>query len=150
MHYRYLWQVSLWLVAALALVACGGEIVAVEDVEVTQVAVTRVVTAEPSPTPADCTPLPDDLTAEIVLATDTAVSLELTGLQPGESLIFLTTGRSEQESARYDRRPARTVGEDGRFEETIRLNQDHTSITEWEIKVIHARGVVCFEMGIGE
>jgi hypothetical protein len=147
---RCVWRFSLWLAMVLALTACGDGTVDLIEPAVTQVAVTRVVTAEPSPTPADCTPLPDDMTAEIVLATDTAVSLALTGLQPGESLIFLTSGRSEREGARYDWRPARTVGEDGRFEETIRLNQDHTSITEWEIKVIHARGVVCFELGIGE
>jgi hypothetical protein len=147
---RYVWRLSLWLAMVLALTACDDGAVDMIEPEVTQVAVTRVVTAEPSPTPADCTPLPDDMTAEIVLATDTAVSLALTGLQPGESLVFLTSGRSEREGARYDWRPARTVGEDGRFEETIRLNPDHTSITEWEIKVIHARGVVCFYLGDGD
>ncbi|MFO7536481.1 MAG: hypothetical protein R6X32_00295 [Chloroflexota bacterium] len=147
---RYIWLFSLWLVMGLALTACDDGTVDVVEPAVTEVAVTRVVTAEPSPTPADCTPLPDDMTAEIVLATDTAVSLELTGLQPGESLIFLTTGQSARESARYDWRPARTVGEDGRFAETISLNQDHPSITEWEIKVLHARGVICFEVGNGE
>jgi hypothetical protein len=146
MMQRYVWQLSIWFVVVMAATACSGSVGVGQtaEIEVTQVAVT-IVTPDPTPTTAVCTALPDDMTADIVLATDTAVLFELTGLQPGETLTLLVTGESEDMMSRSEIQLAQPIGADGRFQETIRLDPD-TSITEWEIKVIHARGVACLEV----
>lgn len=103
----------------------------------------QIVTAVPSPTPAVCTPLPDGMTFTMTPTSDTAVALELTGLQPGESLhfIFFWQGGSEtSEIQLYDLPP---VGDDGRFTDTINLQPAEAGAHTWQIKAIHAWGVAC-------
>lgn len=108
--------------------------------------VTRlVVTAAPSPTPAICTPLPEDMTFTVTLTSDTAVTLELTGLQPGEQPHFIFTQEKPDgmfQMEEYDMPP---VGEDGQFAHTMRLSSPYKS-PDWQIKIIHARGAACIEI----
>ncbi len=70
MNYRLLWLLALGLAATLTMAARGlAPVDTADDTAVTEVAIT-VLPAEPSPTPTDCTPLPIEMTAEIVKDTE--------------------------------------------------------------------------------
>ena len=110
------------------------------------VEVTRtVVTAVPSPTPAVCTPLPEGMTLTIKPASENAITLELTGLQPGEKPHFIFTQEKSDDMFQMEEYDMRPVGEAGLFTHTMRLSSPFDS-PDWQIKVLHARGVVCMEI----
>lgn len=105
----------------------------------------QITTPEPSPTPAICTPLPEGMTLTIKPASANDVTLELTGLQPGEQPHFIFTQEKPDglfQMEEYDMPP---VGKDGQFAHTMRLSSPYES-PDWQIKIIHARGAACIEI----
>ncbi len=117
------------------------------------VAVTRVVltTPEPTPTPAVCTPLPDDMNLQVKPISSTAVSIEIEGLQPGEKLVLICKTETAQRRHKIEERPLRPVGPDGRFvfrEGLLPLPGSTTN--RWEIQIVHARGVACAEVTLSQ
>lgn len=115
------------------------------SVEVTRV----VVTAAPSPTPAICTPLPEDMTFTVTPTSDTAVTLELTGLQPGENLYLMFVQDKPDGEYRAEEWGMAPVGQDGRFSFMADLTSPY-EYPDWQIKIIHARGVACTEITLPE
>lgn len=117
--------------------------------EVTRVVVevTRVVgTAEPSPTPAECTPLPEGMTVEIIPIAAKSFTLEITGLQEHEELIIMIGGQTAVDSVEITFQPIADSVVDGRY--TDHVNLSSYEIPHWQGKVIHARGVACFEFSL--
>ncbi|MCB8976770.1 MAG: hypothetical protein H6657_05025 [Ardenticatenaceae bacterium] len=105
------------------------------------VEVTRVVgTAEPTATPAPCTPLPEGMRLTISMAEqDRTVLLAVTGLLPEDKPIVLLNGRSSA----YSKEMTRAVGPDGRLQETLYLGEAEGD--NWTGQIIHQRGAACFE-----
>lgn len=105
------------------------------------VEVTRVVgTAEPTATPAPCTPLPDEMRLIISMAEQAhTVLLEVTGLLPEDKPIVLLNGRTSA----YSQEMTRAVGADGRLQETLYLGEDEGD--NWTGQIIHQRGAACFD-----
>ncbi len=111
------------------------------------VEVTRVVgTAEPSPTPAECTPLPEGMMVEIIPTAENSFILEITGLQEHEELIIIISGQTAVNSAEITFQPIADSVVDGRY--TDHVNLSSYEIPHWQGKVIHARGVACFEFSL--
>ncbi|MCB9418958.1 MAG: hypothetical protein H6667_04100 [Ardenticatenaceae bacterium] len=110
----------------------------------------EITTPEPSPTPAICTPLPEGMTFTVTPISDTAVTLELTGLQPGESLHFIFSWQGGTETSEIELYDLPPVGSDGRFTDTINLQPAEAGAHTWQIKAIHTRGVACTEITLPE
>lgn len=107
--------------------------------------VPREVTPEPSPTSAVCTGWSEGMKVRVAPETGTSIILELEGFQPGEHLNFLFAGEiPDTSSSRLESRPAVAVGEDGRFTLDVGLG-GIPQINHWQGKIIHKRGVTCFE-----
>ena len=106
------------------------------------------VTPEPSPTPAICTPLPDGMDFTATLRSDTAVTIEITGLQPNEEIkvIYYLAGINE-----YHRVEGDAVADaNGRYTETETLRLSAKEPNTYQIQVIHSRGVACTEIALPE
>lgn len=110
--------------------------------------VRSVVTTGPSPTPVVCTPLPDGMTIQVKPESETSVLVELAGLQPGERLVFIyTTEIPGQHLREYVSPATATVGLDGHYaERESDMVPIPGSANQWQVKVIHARGVACAEV----
>jgi hypothetical protein len=124
--------------------------VATTPIAVTGVAVevTRSIgTPEPGPTPVECTSLSEGMTLTVVLAAGAMIHLELTGLQPGESPHLLFTQEKPDGLYQMEEWGMSPVGEDGRFTYTERLSSPY-DYPDWQGKIIHARGVACFEFSL--
>lgn len=106
----------------------------------------RITTPEPSPTPAVCTPLPEGMALTVTPLTDTKVSLELTGLSPGESLYIIYRWDGIDGSTQIEDYDLPPVGENGRYTQTQNLQSPEAESRIWQIKVIHRRGVACTEI----
>ncbi len=119
---------------------------AVPPVEIT--AEVLVVTPEPSPTPAVCTPLPEGMDFTATLESDTLVTIEITGLQPGEDIkvIYLWDSGGAYHRIEGDA----SADADGRFTEKQRLRLPEKEPNTYQIQVIHARGVACAEIALPE
>jgi len=74
--------------------------------------------------------------------------VELTGLQPEESLLFIFMTTAPGYKTTLEHQPIDAVGEDGRFtSQRDNLTQAPKSArNRGEVKVIHARGVACTEV----
>ncbi|MCZ7671813.1 MAG: hypothetical protein M5U34_34125 [Chloroflexi bacterium] len=117
---------------------------------VTHVEVTRLgTTAEPSPTPAVCSPLPEGMTLAITPGLDTygqtTITIELTGLEPGEELRFIYSQEKPDGAFTMEEWDLGAVGENGRFAHTTRLPFSANE-PAWQIKVLHAWGVACADI----
>lgn len=117
---------------------------------VQRVEVTRLVTtAEPSPTPAVCSPLPNGMSFSITPGLDqyeqATITIELTGLAPGEELHFIYSQTKPDGAYKMEEWDMGPVGENGRFTHTTHLSSPYDD-PEWQIKVLHARGVVCADI----
>lgn len=111
-----------------------------------QLEIPRETTPEPSPTPAVCSPLPDGMRLSIVPDSESAFTLELAGFQAGESLVFLLAGEAEGHGIQIEERPAARVDSNGDYR-SDRFDLGHYApIVEWQGKVIHSRGVACFDI----
>lgn len=103
---------------------------------------------EPSPTPAACTPLPEGMDFTATLDSDTAVTIEITSLQPHEAIkiIYTLTGINE-----YYRNEGEAMADaNGRYTETETLHLSDKEHNTYQIQVIHARGVACTEITLPE
>ena len=108
----------------------------------------RETTPEPSPTPVVCTLLPERMRLQIVPESETVFTLELAGFEPGESLIFIFVGEKEDQSVTFESRPVAQVGKDGRFTSYSFNLGDYAPVMEFQGKIIHARGVACFDVAL--
>ncbi|MBK8903457.1 MAG: hypothetical protein IPM53_19900 [Anaerolineaceae bacterium] len=109
------------------------------------VEVTRVVgTAEPTATPALCTPLPEGMRLIVSMAEQTrTVLLEVEGLLPQDKPIILFKGQSPNHGSEIELTLANPVGADGRYQDTFHLGE--SDIVDWTGQIIHQRGAACFE-----
>lgn len=108
------------------------------------VEVTRVVgTAEPTATPAPCTPRPEGMRLTISPDDGQTISLEAEGLLPEDKPIVLLNGRSPNHSSAIELTLANPVGPSGRYQDTLHLGEN--DITDWSGQIIHQRGAICFE-----
>ncbi len=115
---------------------------AVNIVEVTRVVieVPHGGTAEPTATPAPCTPLPEGMRLTISMAEqERTVLLEVTGLLPEDKPIVLLNSRASA----YSQEMTEAVGPNGRLQETLYLGEDEGD--SWSGQIIHQRGAACFE-----
>ncbi|WP_420641212.1 TolB family protein [Candidatus Leptofilum sp.] len=110
-----------------------------------EVAVTRiVVTAEPTATPAPCTPLPTGMHLAISMAEqERTILINVEGLLPEDKPVVLLNGRSAQHGSRIEFALANPVGANGRYQDSYHLGEN--DIMEWSGQIIHQRGAVCFE-----
>jgi hypothetical protein len=111
---------------------------------VTQAPVT-IVTPEPTPTTAVCSPLPDEMRLQVRRAGDLHGAVEVEGLQPGEQPLLLLTAEAAAAQWRQETRSDTAVGADGRFQASFDF-RSWPSIEgyQFEGRLIHARGVACF------
>ncbi len=115
---------------------------------VTEVAV-KIVTPEPTPTTAVCTPLPADMTIHTQYESDLHGMIEVTGLQPGEKPIIIINGDAPTGNYREESTTVQEVGADGRFQHTFDF-RSWPSVDGYTFtgQLIHQRGVACFDMEI--
>jgi hypothetical protein len=109
----------------------------------------EIGTPEPTPTTAVCTPLPDEMRLHIRRAGDLHGTIEIGGLQPGEQPLLLLTVEAGTASWRQETQPDAAVGADGRFQ--ARLDFRSWPLVEgyqFAGRLIHARGVACFEFSL--
>ncbi len=144
----------LIIVLAGLVSACGpegaGASAQPSAVPMPTVAVTKqtVTAPEPTPTPATCTPLPAGMTMSVKPVSATSVQVEIKGLQPGETLIFIANAETSGYRNRNEDRPVAGADLNGRFVYEIRgLRPLPGSTTnQWQIQVIHSRGVACADV----
>lgn len=124
---------------ALSLAACT--LVTEEPVE--------IITPQPTPTTAVCTPLPDGMHVHIQREGHARGAIEAEGLQPDDKPILLFMGEGPSGTLREERQTASVVGPDGRFRETFDFSY-LPSPTAWQLqgKLIHNRGVACFTISL--
>ncbi|MCA9929999.1 MAG: hypothetical protein KC419_16055 [Anaerolineales bacterium] len=109
----------------------------------------EIVTPEPTPTTAVCTPLPDDMTILIRREEDLRGTIEVTGLQPDDRPILIITGEAPLGNYREETSKAHDVGPNGRFHHTINFKSwDSIEGYEFEGRLIHNRGVACFPIDL--
>lgn len=139
-----------YLILILCLtVGCQSAITTQQTSSLTpEVGLTVIKEPQPSPIPATCTSLPDEMTLQVEPLGQTEALVELTGLQPGESLLVIFMSTTPGYQTTLEHRPIEVVGQDGRF--TYRRNNltqaPQSEINGWEVKVIHAGGVACTEV----
>ena len=100
----------------------------------------------PSPTPAICTDLPGDAKLIVTPVSSTQIQIDLTGMQPGESLVFLFVAQpTPGHTGEIESRPQEVVGQDGSFTitEGSLTPLPGNTLNTWTVKVIHSRGVAC-------
>ncbi|WP_420628805.1 hypothetical protein [Candidatus Leptofilum sp.] len=141
--------IMLWLAACRSANSLPGpvatEVLPTNTPEGHEVEVVReVVTAEPTATPAPCTPLPTGMRLTISMAEQgRTLLLDAEGLLPEDKPIVLLNGRSADHSSAIEFALANPVGADGRYQDSYHLGEN--DITEWHGQVIHQRGAICFE-----
>jgi hypothetical protein len=109
------------------------------------VEVTRVIgTAEPTATPAPCTPLPEGMRLTISMAEEArTILVDTEGLLPEDKLIILLKGQSPNHGSELELTLANPVGPSGRHQIPMYLGEN--DIANWSGQIIHQRGAVCFE-----
>jgi hypothetical protein len=114
----------------------------------TQVPVT-IVTPEPTPTTAVCTPLPDEMSLHIRRTGDLHGVVEVEGLQPGEQSLLLLTAEATTASWRQETQSDTAIGADGRFHSPFDFRSwPSVAGYQFEGRLIHARGVACFTISL--
>jgi len=154
---RFLFMLSI--VCLIALAACtpprrtpsvvvrpvATEVLPTDTPDSHLVEVTRVVgTAEPTATPAPCTPLPEGMRLTISMAEqERTILLEVEGLLPEDKPIVLLNGRSPNHSSEIELTLANPVGPDGRYQDLFHLGEN--DIVNWTGQIIHQRDAICFD-----
>jgi len=105
----------------------------------------------PSPTAAVCTSLPEGMEFDVQPVSESRVEVTVEGLEPGEMIKLLyervaeTTGPAS--TFFMEITPVDPIGAEGRYTETQGdLEPDEDGVTQWDIKLIHARGVACMRV----
>lgn len=109
----------------------------------------EIVTPEATPTTATCTPLPDDMTIEILARGELHGDIEVSGLQPEDAPILLLRGQSSSGIWQKDTQPTKDVIENGRFRDSFDF-RTWESIEGYQFsgQLIHNRGVACFNLDL--
>jgi len=109
------------------------------------VEVTRVIgTAEPTATPAPCTPLSEGMRLTISMAKEErTILLDTEGLLPEDKLIILLNGQSPNHGSELELTLANPVGPSGHHQIPMYLGEN--DIVHWSGQIIHQRGALCFE-----
>ena len=102
----------------------------------------------PSPTPVICTPMPAGMTLSVEPISPTAVRLEITGLQAGESVIYIFRTQSDGHTVQMEGHPVTTADSNGRYVEVILGLASPLGTKHWTVQVIHSRGVACTEVDL--
>ena len=100
----------------------------------------------PSPTPVICTPMPAGMTLSVEPISPTAVRLEITGLQAGESVIYIFRAQNDGHTFQLEGHPVTAADSNGRYVEVV--NGLLPEMKHWTIQVIHSRGVACTEVDL--
>ncbi len=110
--------------------------------------VTVATSLRPTPTLAICTSLPTGMTLLAKPVSTDTVTLEITGLKPGENLVLVFHAENAEYSHRIEERPVQPVGPDGSFAYTTQGLQPlrGSTVNHWEIQVVHSRGVACADV----
>jgi hypothetical protein len=136
------------LLSACGLQAAGTgrqqTITPVQTVEVT----IEIVPPYPSPTPVVCTPMPAGMTLSVEPFSPTAVRLEITGLQPGESITYIFHTQSDGHTVQMEGHPVTTADSNGRYVEVILGLASPLGTKHWTVQVIHSRGVACTQVDL--
>lgn len=98
-----------------------------------------------------CTPLPSNMNVRVVATSRTSARVEIEGLPPDEQpwLVFRAESVDHGEKVKIERPLLHPVGPDGRYvyEETGLYAPDSSmEENQWEIRVVHARGIACTEV----
>lgn len=110
-----------------------------------------IITPEPTPTTAVCTPLPADMSLNILYDSDRHGVIEVEGLEPGERPTLLLTGQGEVTSDwwRKETQYENAVGADGRMQYRFDFRGwDSVEGVEFKGQLIHQRGVACFSIDL--
>lgn len=109
------------------------------------VPVTQVLTPDPTPTTAVCTPLPPDMHIHIRREGDLQGMIDVTGLQPQEQPLILLTGETTHASWSSETDAKGFMDEDGRLQYPFDF-RSWPSIEGYAFqgRLIHERGVACF------
>ena len=143
------------LLLIMALAACQpAGIVAQSDAEITTPPA-PIETILPAPT---STVLPDcpssEETGDVTLATEAVSSsrarVNLTGLQPGETLKLILTTGTEFDGAGAEAEPIQQVNAEGRYTYEVGSLRDFSAPegepTTWQVRVLHSGGIICGEV----
>ncbi len=97
------------------------------------------------PTPAICTALPPGMTLLVTPGPLHMAYLEMRGLNPGEKVIILALAESNGYTSRIEEQPIRGADPTCSFAEQIGglWSLPGSTKNQWEIQVIHSRGVAC-------
>lgn len=139
----------VWVLAFLFIVGCQPILpppVATTPQPTGHITAYVVTMEDVSPTPIVCTDLPEGAEMIVTPVSSTQIQIDLTGMQPGESLVFLFIARpTESHAGEIEIWPQEVVRQDGSF--TITEGGldplPGNAINTWTIKVIHSRGVAC-------
>ncbi len=100
----------------------------------------------PFPTPVICTSLPKGMTLSAKPVSPTSLQLDITGLQPGESLILVLRSQGNGHNVQMEGHPVLTAGPDGRFVYVVQGLSPPPGTKHWTIQVVHSRGVACTDV----
>ena len=78
----------------------------------------------------------------------TAVRLEITGLQPGESLTYIFRAQSDGHTVQMEGHPVTTADSNGRYLDVILGLASPLGTKHWTVQVIHSCGVACTEVDL--
>lgn len=93
----------------------------------------------------ECSPLPKDMTLNLVQLDYNKIRIQVTGLQPRENIKLVIERDVPDDRDILTTEPVTPVGEDGIFEFVRGSLEPLPGITpnRWLVKVVHARGVAC-------
>ncbi len=136
---------------ALILLACLVSACIPESGQQTTVSLeTQAVTPEIGPTnvyppltPATCTPLSSGMALSSKPVSPTAIQINMSGLQPGESLILILRSQRDGYSFQMEGHPVLTADSNGRFVYVVHGLSSPAGTKHWMIQVVHSRGVAC-------
>lgn len=105
-----------------------------------------VLTAEPTPTEAVCTPWPDDLEMSVTVSEAGQLHIDISGLSPADTPVILAQAETVRGGVIAENSYFNPVGESGSLSDgltTACTDAFEGARVDWDIRVIHSRGVSC-------
>lgn len=108
--------------------------------------VEKVLTAEPTPTEAVCTPWPEGLEMAVSVTETYRLHIDISGLLPSDTPVILAQAETVRGGVIAENSYFNPVGESGSLSDgltTACTDAFEGARVDWDIRAIHSRGVSC-------
>ena len=137
-------QGVLYDISRLAIITCS--ILLLFGCRLLSIEIPEEATPEPPPTPILCTPLPGDMTFQVIPLSSTSLEIIMTGLQPGEIPLVTIEARTSDGSFHLEATQNDPADASGQLD-WIMAGLDFSTIGPpppyWHVLVAHEQGVAC-------